>query len=382
MRIRTGAIVLVMGFVGFSVLQEGAWAQSYCDSPSDCDDGNRCTNDQCEPNGGPVQFTWHCTHSPSSGGPCAPDNQCLENGRCEVGVCVGGISIDCNDFNSCTVDGCDPATGCTHVGTDCNDGDPCTLDQCTDLGGCDHLAVDCTDGDACTDDACDSGAGGCVHAGNGSCTVNPKSLEYWQQVCRGTNPSGEFLTDKDVSCIRVVGRYCFGGMQSVPDVCRYLDYSGWDPLNPCMRGAQELMALTINICRERLTLSQGIDTHCSDNSTVAAALRDESYAICADRLRDALCETALCEAREINQGRALHIEGLIVSKLGNGAVRLVWTPPVADTAALSSAPRSYRIWRAPGIDEAFVQIAEVADVSFEDTSAVGAYLRYEVTPVW
>jgi hypothetical protein len=382
MRIRTGAVVLVMGFVWLSVLQEGARAQWYCDSPSDCDDGNRCTNDQCEPSGGPVQYTRHCTHSPSSGGPCEPDNHCLEGGLCDSGVCVGGVPIDCNDFNSCTVDGCDPATGCTHVGADCSDGDPCTIDQCADLGGCDHLAVDCTDGDTCTDDACDSGAGGCAHHNNGSCNANPKTLGYWQQVCRETNPSGEFFTDRDVSCIRVLAQSCFGWMQVVPDICQVFDYSGWDPLNPCRRGAQELLALTINICRGRLTLSQGIDPRCSDNTTVGAAFQDDKNALCEDRLRDAICETALCEAREINQGRALHVQGLVLSKLASGAVRLVWTPPVADTAALSGTPRSYRIWRAPGIGAIFVQIAEVADPSFEDTSAVGEYLLYDVTPVW
>src|SRR4030095_16837693 len=65
-----------------------------------------------------------------------------------------------------------------------------------------------------------------------------------------------------------------------------------------------------------------------------------------------------------------------------GARGRVGTPRVADPAALSGTPRSYRIWRAPGIGAIFVQIAEVADPSFEDTSAVGEYLLYDVTPVW
>lgn len=46
----------------------------------------------------------------------------------------------CNDFDPCTNDYCDPATGeCVHVPM-CDDGDPCTLDYCIE-GACIHVPI-------------------------------------------------------------------------------------------------------------------------------------------------------------------------------------------------------------------------------------------------
>jgi len=62
---------------------------------------------------------------------------------------------DCDDGNACTADNCDPATGCSHVALDCNDNDACTSDSCDPATGCGHAALDCNDNDACTSDSCD-----------------------------------------------------------------------------------------------------------------------------------------------------------------------------------------------------------------------------------
>lgn len=105
-------------------------------------------------------------------------------GDCPVNPCEGA---QCDDGNECTIDYCDPTTGeCVHEvipgctpdfcdGVDCNDGDPCTLDYCDPLtgecvnefvpgcgeGGCgDPLAGACNEANgtpACSDAACCEG---------------------------------------------------------------------------------------------------------------------------------------------------------------------------------------------------------------------------------
>ena len=55
---------------------------------------------------------------------------------CSAGTCAPGAPANCNDKNPCTVDSCNPATGCRHtpvaIGTACDDGNAATkLDACT-----------------------------------------------------------------------------------------------------------------------------------------------------------------------------------------------------------------------------------------------------------
>jgi len=64
------------------------------------------------------------------------------------GQCIGGNPLNCDDGNACLTDGCDPMSGCTHVSnTDtCSDGNACTAnDMCasgTCIGG---MALVCAD---------------------------------------------------------------------------------------------------------------------------------------------------------------------------------------------------------------------------------------------
>src|SRR5206468_5927876 len=81
--------------------------------PKNCDDQNGCTNDSCD---APLGT---CLHDPNTN-PCDDGSSCTENDVCGNGVCAG-TTVDCNDNNGCTDDGCDVATGCTHV----NNNDPC-----------------------------------------------------------------------------------------------------------------------------------------------------------------------------------------------------------------------------------------------------------------
>ncbi len=71
------------------------------------------------------------------------------NFKINVGVTLDGCAgANCDDGNSCTVDGCDPGTGCTHNpvadGTACDDGNTCSVN------------------DVCTGGVCSGTSGGCV----------------------------------------------------------------------------------------------------------------------------------------------------------------------------------------------------------------------------
>ncbi len=179
-----------------------------------CDDGNPCTKDVCDPIKG-------CSQSKDDGVPCSDDNPCtisdlcsdgecvpgkpkkcasgdtcilakcnIETGKCSFknmpdgvpctdgtactksdsclsGTCLGKV-VDCDDNNPCTNDGCDSQSGCANKpnSAPCNDGNLCTdADSCADgacKGKAKDPAVDCDDGNACTKESC-SAKKGCVN---------------------------------------------------------------------------------------------------------------------------------------------------------------------------------------------------------------------------
>jgi len=95
-------------------------------STTSCDDANPCTADSCDPRGG-------CTHTPvADGTQCAPSDACLA-GLCKSGVCTP-VATNCDDGDPCTIDSCDPIKGCLHVtapdGTPCGDCRQCVSGCC------------------------------------------------------------------------------------------------------------------------------------------------------------------------------------------------------------------------------------------------------------
>jgi len=74
--------------------------------------------------------------------------------------CVSAV-INCNDFNVCTDDSCNPAGGCVNTAVSCGDANACTDDLCDPASGCAFVSDNtnaCSDGDSCSSDACLSGA--------------------------------------------------------------------------------------------------------------------------------------------------------------------------------------------------------------------------------
>src|SRR5436309_1987584 len=131
-------------------------------TPPSCDDWNACTVDGCDPQRG-------CTHDPiPSCEPCATAADCDDQNACTTDICGSGVCA--HDV----IPGCVPCA----TAADCGDGNACTTDSC-DAGACAHAtipgcvpcatAADCDDRNACTTDACDAGA--CAHAAIPGCVL-------------------------------------------------------------------------------------------------------------------------------------------------------------------------------------------------------------------
>ncbi len=124
-----------------------------------CDDANPCTDDSCKATAG-------CQHVPNSES-CDDANACTTGDTCTAGQCKPTGVAFCDDGNACTADSCQPATGCFHqpMGGACSDGDPCTIGDTCDKGSCKAgMPLSCDDANPCTDDSCASGK--CLHAPN------------------------------------------------------------------------------------------------------------------------------------------------------------------------------------------------------------------------
>jgi hypothetical protein len=127
-------------------------------TPVDCDDGDPCTNDACS------ETLKRCQNTTlSDGTPCGTGDKCVAS-TCQAGTCTGGGALDCDDGNPCTYDTCNPSTGCVHTPTaaSCDDGDPCTTDDTCENGTCvGTLVPSCqSDGGAHADAGGQGDAGG------------------------------------------------------------------------------------------------------------------------------------------------------------------------------------------------------------------------------
>jgi len=153
-----------------------------------CDDFNACTEDACDPKSG-------CTHTNRPDGTACDDgSKCTLTDQCASGKCTGSNPPDCNDGNPCTSDTCEPGIGCVNTpvqnGTLCNDLDACTqTDQCA-AGKCvGSNPPDCNDNKPCTTDSCDK-TKGCVHAPIAPCCGN-SIVEAGEQCDDGNNKGGD-----------------------------------------------------------------------------------------------------------------------------------------------------------------------------------------------
>ena len=177
-----------------------------------CDDGNVCTTDSCAPGAG-------CIHELNTA-PCQDSSFCTTNDHCQLGLCVSGEQVGCDDGNPCTDDGCNPAFGCEYIPNSLAcDGGQCLLGQC--VGEC---LPDCA-GKDCGSDGCGGSCGQCaeghVCVDGGSCICIPacQGKECGSDGCDGTCgncPQG--LECLEGQCEPVCFPAC-GGKQCGDDGC-------------------------------------------------------------------------------------------------------------------------------------------------------------------
>jgi hypothetical protein len=231
------------------------------------DDGELCTVEACDEQGGPDQ-TGGCETTLdnslcpdgqfcSSGGcqtgaPCNDDTDCDDGNLCNgidlcdtsqgvPGTCViqPGSVVNCNDGFSCTVDSCDPDTGlCTNAPNDaacvdtnlCNGTESCDPENGAAPSGC--VAGEplvCDDEIDCTADQCFAQFG-CFHTPNNA-LCQDDSVCNGQETCdaeQGCMPAEEPLQcpSDGIACTTEVCDDAFGGCRSIPDdsLCDCGDY--------------------------------------------------------------------------------------------------------------------------------------------------------------
>ena len=125
------------------VCEAGGCVDAMLCAGKDCGDEDPCTEDTCNP------LTGDCSNDALEEGASCEVEGVL--GECLSQICVGlceDSATRCNDGNACTIDDCDPATGCTHSNKNCSDGNSCTTDGCNTASG-DCIHEDKPDGTIC-----------------------------------------------------------------------------------------------------------------------------------------------------------------------------------------------------------------------------------------
>ena len=105
-----------------------------CDTDVACDDGNSCTTDTC------ALDTGECVIENNSAA-CDDGDACTSADQCIGGACGAGLLVDCDDGNPCTTELCDPQTGCAYETV--TDGAPCDDQGECQSGVCESNPVCC-----------------------------------------------------------------------------------------------------------------------------------------------------------------------------------------------------------------------------------------------
>jgi hypothetical protein len=279
---------------------------------------------------------------------------------------------------------CGPPDQCHQAGV-CNPGS----------GVCDYAPVAdgtaCDDGDSATDnDVCTAG----VCAGESACDTQPtpKSEGYYKKLCKNGVPhphGGDALTDADAVCVGQLTD-TFAGITTAAEICSSAydhDSSNHDSQGPqgkeCQKADRELMALALNICRDRVCLSQEVDSRCQGGNQHVLTTVQESLDTVDDILSDparnkTTCKGARCLAKEINNGKGLHHTSLLLTREGTNKVRLTWESPVFDDG--SGEASKYTIWRRLlNADAVWVKMADTQNKTWVDNNPGTTTWEYEVT---
>ena len=219
-----------------------------------------CLAAACDP------LTGECSLVPDHEGfACEDGNLCTVGDKCVEGVCAAGVGPNCNDGNGCTDDTCDPDIGCLHTDNEasCEDGDPCTEDDTCDQGICAPGApLVCDDADVCNGtEVCAPGVG---------CQPGKPLLCNDGDLCNGTETcdpltgcqEGDALLCDDGNVCNgtetcAPGKGCQAGVAlkcDDGDPCNGAE--NCDPENGCVAG-ESLVCDDQNVCNGTETCAQG-----------------------------------------------------------------------------------------------------------------------------
>lgn len=267
------------------------------DSP-ECEDGNPCTDDSCHPEQG-------CLHFPNNA-PCDDLDPCLDGDYCVGGACIPGVmQLLCDDGNLCTDDSCEPFSGCaaTPNSAPCDDGDSCFSADVCDGGECipGTVELDCSDGNDCTNDACEPFVG------------------CWHEVAVGPCDDANACTQDD-SC---VGAECVG----LPVVCNDENVCTADSCN--MDGGCVYAALTTKACRPSIVITyppRGATIDGDPVITVVGTVTSEAGAIATFTINGAAVDVA-ADGQFVHDMTSLQGMNLIIAEAEDTAGGLGRTTP-------------------------------------------------------
>jgi uncharacterized repeat protein (TIGR01451 family) len=297
-----------------------------CVGVSVCDDLQPCTDDFAD------EFNnCFCEHFVSFPGTlCSDGNPCTTGTTCDgfggaVANCTGGSPTICDDGDACTTDSCDTVLGCVTTPVICDDGNACNgAETCNSATGCvAGTPVVCTASDQChVAGTCDTGTGLCSNPnaangttcddGNGAtngdvctdgvcagsfCTSldDPKNRSYYKKLCNNRH-AGVELTNADAVCVGE-NTATFAGITLRSQVCEVLTSGG---PGKCDKAEADLMALALNICKQRVCPNDAFDSTCGGNSTVGQNFSEADSLVAAPGRTNATCQDASCLAEEIN----------------------------------------------------------------------------------
>jgi len=85
-----------------------------------------------------------------------------DNSVCSTLVILNWTARDCDDYDDCTDDSCDPSCGCQYTPTNCDDTMNVQMTLVTADEGCVYNPISCDDYNTCTKDTCDP-TNGCTY---------------------------------------------------------------------------------------------------------------------------------------------------------------------------------------------------------------------------
>lgn len=176
---------------------------------------------------------------------CDDGDVCNGSETCVSGNCQSGTPLDCNDGDACTADSCDPVSGCSNTAISCDDGDLCTIDSCDSGSGCVNDPVSCPVGEACdpatglcepqvcdNDGTCESGED-CTNCSNDCISGSSSGATCGNGLCEAGDGEDCVSCPDDCRGVqngRPANRFCCGdgdGQNPLPCSDSTCNSNGW-----------------------------------------------------------------------------------------------------------------------------------------------------------